>query len=84
MLTCKDVSRLVSESLDHKLPLWPRLQVRMHLLMCRLCSRFRQQMVFLKDAARHYWTAGEETDASPGLSPEARERLKQALRSSPP
>ena len=83
MLTCKDVSRLVSESLDRKLPLRQRIQVRMHLLMCRLCSRFRKQMAFVREAARHYMVGGEDTDPSTGLSPEARERMKQALRARP-
>ena len=81
MLTCQDVSRLVSDSLDRRLTLRQRLQLRMHLLMCGLCSRFRRQMLFLKDAARQYLASGEDTDLGTGLSPEVRERLKQALRS---
>lgn len=82
MLTCKEVSHLVSESLDRKLPLWQRIQVRMHLLMCRFCSRFRKQSLFLRDAARHYLSAVEEAETGPGaaLSPEARDRIKQSLK----
>jgi len=83
MLSCKEVSHLVSESLDRKLPMWQRIQVRLHLLMCRFCSRFRKQVLFLKDAARSYLLAVEETEPSTGttLSPEARERMKRLLRS---
>jgi hypothetical protein len=82
VLTCKEVSQLVSESLDRKLPLWQRVQVRMHLLMCRFCSRFRKQAIFLRDAARYYLSAIEESDTGTGtaLSPEARDRIKQALK----
>jgi hypothetical protein len=82
MLTCKEVSQLVSDSLDRKLLLWQRVQVRMHLLMCRFCSRFRKQTLFLRDAARHYLMAVEETETatSAGLSPEARVRIKQSLK----
>lgn len=82
MLSCKEVSHLVSESLDRKLPFWQRMQVRMHLLMCRFCSRFRKQTLFLRDAARHYLMAVEETEtaASTGLSPEARDRIKKSLK----
>ena len=81
MLSCKDVSYLVSESLDRKLSFWQRLQVRLHLLMCRFCSRFRKQTLFLRDAAHHYLLAVEDTEAaSPGLSPEARERINQSLK----
>ncbi len=79
MLTCKEVTRLVSESLDRKLPLGRRIMVRLHLLMCSLCSRFRKQAFFLRDAARHFWKVGESAPG-PGLSPEARDRIKQALK----
>lgn len=83
MLSCKEVSHLVSESLDRKLSFWQRIQVRLHLLMCGLCSRFRKQTLFLRDAARHYLMAVEadtEDTASPGLSPEARDRIKRSLK----
>ncbi len=80
MLSCKEVSYLVSESLDRKLPLWQRIQVRLHLLMCRFCSRFRKQVLFLRDTARHYLMAVEETETGPGLSPEARDRIKRSLK----
>ena len=82
MLSCKEVSHLVSESLDRKLSLWQRIQVRLHLLMCRFCSRFRKQALFLRDAARRYLTAVEETETatSTGLSSEARDRIKRSLK----
>lgn len=80
MLSCKEVSRLVSESLDRELPWRQRLSLRMHLLMCSLCSRFRRQLEFLNDAARAF--AADETNALPShirLSPEARQRIKLTL-----
>jgi hypothetical protein len=82
MLSCKEVSRLVSESLDRKLPLWQRIQMRLHLLMCRFCSRFRKQTLFLRGAARRYLMAVEETEAVSGtvLSSEARDRIKRSLK----
>lgn len=81
MLSCKEVSRLVSDSLDHKLSLWSRLQVRLHLMMCSFCSHFRRQVLFLRSAVRDYPTLDEVTKipASDGLSPDARERIKQRL-----
>lgn len=85
MLSCKEVSHLVSDSLDRKLSLWQRIQVRLHLLMCRFCSRFRKQTLFLRDAGRHYpmVVAETETATSTGLSPEARDRIKRSLHSGP-
>lgn len=81
MLSCKEMSRLVSESLDRELPLGQRVSLRLHLLMCSLCSRFRSQMLFLHRAARVFGAVGEadELPAHVRLSPEARQRIKQAL-----
>lgn len=81
MLSCKEVSRLVSESLDRELSLGQRVSLRLHLLMCSLCSRFRRQMAFLHQAARAFGQAGEadELSAQIRLSSEARQRIKQAL-----
>jgi len=85
MLSCKEVSHWVSESLDRQLPFWQRIQVRLHLLMCRFCSRFRKQVLFLRDAAHRYLSASEETETTPGsgLSPEARDRIKKSLKVDP-
>jgi hypothetical protein len=81
MLSCKQVSELVSESLDRRLPWYQRLQVRMHLLLCASCSGFRKKMLFLRNAVRRYAARAEsvEVAGSSGLSPEARERMKRAL-----
>jgi hypothetical protein len=81
LLSCKEISRLVSESLDRELPLGQRLSMRLHLMMCSLCSRFRRQMLFLHRAARAFGAAGEadKLPAQVRLSPEARQRIKQAL-----
>ena len=81
MLSCKEVSVLVSESLDRKLAFRQRLAVRMHLLMCRFCSRYRKQLLFLKDAAGAYARIGEDVlgRVSGTLPPEARQRILEAL-----
>jgi hypothetical protein len=80
MPSCKEVSRLVSESMDRELPFRQRLSMRLHLLMCSLCSRFRRQIRFLREAA-HAFGKGEEGEqpANVQLSPEARARIKQVL-----
>ena len=69
MLSCQEVTRLVSESLDNNsLTFWQRMQVRLHLLMCSLCSRFRKQAEFLRQAARRYTSAKEDDPTAPKLS----------------
>lgn len=80
MLSCHEVSRLVSESLDRKLPFRQRLGVRLHLMMCRLCSRFLKQMKFLREAAHRLGEAEDGHNFSKVVLPsEARERIQSAI-----
>ena len=47
---CKEVHRLVAESLDRELPFWDRVELRVHLAVCVNCTRFKKQMDFLRNA----------------------------------
>jgi hypothetical protein len=81
MLSCRDTTRLASESLDHPLTIWQRMQVAMHMMMCGPCRRARQIMRILRDAMGRLGQdelAQLSTDQT--LIPEARERIKEALR----
>ena len=81
MLRCREVSKLVSESMERELPLRQRLQVWMHLAMCRLCAGFARQLRFLRRAARENpeRLATDPAEPDPALSQESRERIKAAL-----
>lgn len=79
MFSCKDVSQKVSESMDRKLPFHHRMFIRIHLMMCRYCSRFRRQMLLLREMARSDMFLDMSKDLSAGLSQEARERIKASL-----
>lgn len=82
MLSCEDVSRIISRSQDEQLPWSDRLRVKTHLLMCKACQRMVRQMECLRDVARRY----ESTSEEPGhpeaerLSQEARTRILTRLR----
>ena len=80
MFCCKDVSQKFSESMDRKLPLYDRIFIRFHQLMCRYCSRFRRQLLLLRELSRSDNIAGMPQDFSAGLSLEARERIKASLK----
>lgn len=78
MATCKEVSRLISEGLDQPLPFRTRLAVRLHLALCRLCSRYQRQLRFLQAALRESPArCGEHSQHA--LSGEARQRIKGRL-----
>lgn len=54
MLTCKEATRMMSEAQDRPLAMGERLQLQMHLAMCRGCRNFREQMDFLRAACRRF------------------------------
>lgn len=86
MLNCRQVTRLVSQSMDARLAWHQRVAVRLHLLYCVWCRRYAAQMQILRKAAKG--RPPEEPNAAfPGLSEEAKEqmrkRLEEALKNSP-
>jgi hypothetical protein len=54
MLTCKEATRMMSEAQDRSLSVSERLQLEMHLAMCKGCRNFRVQMDFLRAACRRF------------------------------
>jgi len=81
MLSCKDVTRLLSESMDRSLPLGKRVGVRFHLLICKFCARYERQLLLIRETVRRLVAAEDRPGESPGetLSAEARERIRKAL-----
>lgn len=58
MLSCKEVTHLLSQAQDRQLGFGERLSLELHLAMCRGCTNFKRQMNFLRAACRRY--AGRE------------------------
>lgn len=80
MLSCREASRLVSEGLDHKLPWAKRVSLRLHLLMCRGCARFRRQIEGLDRLMRGRSDTVELVEPDTKLPSAVRERIKAAAR----
>lgn len=54
MLRCKEATRLMSEEQDRKLNSSERVQLEIHLVLCKACQNFREQVAFLRKACRAY------------------------------
>ena len=80
MYSCKEVSEIVSESMDRALPFHQRALMRMHLLICKYCSRCREQLETIRAASRYEELHGKELDDSQALSKAGKERLKEFLK----
>ncbi len=80
--SCERVSRSESESLDWDRSKVERLMVNAHQLSCPACRRFRRQVRSLDAVLARIRARREAGDRLPGLflPPDARERIKTALR----
>ena len=80
MLSCKEVSQLISESMDRSLPFYQRVLMRLHLLMCKYCSSCKAHFEAMRAAGGYEELYGNELDASRALSNAGKERLKKFLK----
>jgi hypothetical protein len=78
MFNCRQIARLVSESMDRELSPGRRLGVRFHLLMCRHCARYRKQLHLMRRLLR----SRASTDAeyyTAAMNEQAKERLRMLI-----
>jgi hypothetical protein len=54
MLSCKEVSMLLSQAQERPLGRAERLSMHLHLLICAGCRNVRAQLGFLRAAVRRY------------------------------
>jgi hypothetical protein len=80
--TCAEMSRLASLSLDRPPSLKVRFKMWLHYLICIWCERYYKHLKFLHRAAPHF-AEQLETDSNPGLSMEAKQRIKSHLQAEP-
>ena len=81
MFRCEDVSQKVSRSMDDRLPFHHRMAVRIHLLMCRYCARFRRQLITLRKMSRYVDSDQSSGEALSRLSQETKDRIRAAIHS---
>lgn len=77
--SCRQVSQMQSEALDHSLSGKQRAAMGLHLLVCSWCRRYGKQIRFLKSAT-HEHAEDFQSASAHGLSEAAKERMKQAMR----
>lgn len=86
MLCCRDAARLASRSLDASLSVRERMGLRLHLFMCRACSRYERQIRAIRSALAEGVARMSEIEAMGrfSLSPEDREEINRALAAAGP
>ena len=81
LLSCKKASQIISQSLDKKLTAKERFSLNLHLVICKYCKRFSQQMQSIRVALKQS-TSAIESDDSINMSSETKKRLLQSIESS--
>ena len=82
MFNCKAVSKIVSESMDRALPIHQRVLIRMHLMMCKYCARFKRQLLLIREVCRSEGMMPGESDDTLVLPKDACDRIKRSLQKS--
>jgi predicted anti-sigma-YlaC factor YlaD len=59
-LNCREASRILSHSLDRELSADEHDLLMHHLSLCTACRNFKEQVEFLRGAARRYGPQGGE------------------------
>ncbi len=76
---CKDTTELVSENMDHNLPVFKRWRMGFHLVLCKYCRKYRAQLETLRKMTRGLDKEVSDTAPEASLKPDSKERMKQII-----
>ena len=75
---CREMVRILSQSMDEPMPLTMRIKKRIHFLICCWCQRYEEQLRYIRETTRRFPEhADQASDAS--FPPEAKERIKAKI-----
>ncbi|NOQ64558.1 MAG: hypothetical protein GQ582_08615 [Methyloprofundus sp.] len=77
MYQCKEITQFTSQEMDAKLPWLTRMEMKLHLLMCKNCQRYAQQLRFINKALVNLEV--HPTTANSQLSKQAKQRIAQSI-----
>lgn len=72
MMSCQNISKLLMSDQLEAQSWWKRIEVRLHLAMCKFCSRLERQLEQLRSGARQMH---DQEEADPGLEDRLIRRL---------
>lgn len=79
--TCQQTVEKISQSMDRKLTLRERINLKLHIWICAWCQWYMEHLQFIRDTARAKGAESPDlsSTSAPTLSSEARERIKRKL-----
>jgi hypothetical protein len=81
MLNCKDMTKLISDSLEEEISVRQRMELWLHLMMCGMCRRFRSNIIELRKRVRGSKDLMDQADTAPVVLPPAtKARLEEVVK----
>ena len=78
--TCQQTVEKISQSMERKLTLRERIDLKLHLWICAWCQWYLEHLQLIRDTARAKGAESSDLEStSPSLSAEARERIRRKL-----
>src|ERR1041384_2878782 len=77
---CREMVRILSDSMDRPLPLSMRIKKRFHYLICCWCQRYEEHLKFLRTTSHCFPEHAEECSHAT-LPNESKERIKRLVQS---
>ena len=79
--TCQQTVEKISQSMDRKLTLRERINLKLHIWICAWCQWYMEHLQLIRDSARAKGAESPDLSSapSPALSSEARDRIKRKL-----
>lgn len=80
MLNCKDITKLISDSLEGKISVPQRMELWLHIMMCGMCRLFRSNIIELRKRVRGSKALLVQADTvSTAMPVGAKARLEEAI-----
>jgi len=80
--TCQQTVEKISASMERRLSLRERINLKLHLWICAWCQWYLEHLHLIRDTARAKAEDASDFTSGPGLSNEARERIRRRLTNS--
>ncbi|HEX7333064.1 MAG TPA: hypothetical protein VF290_16290 [Pyrinomonadaceae bacterium] len=77
--TCQQTVAKISQSMEQSLSLRERINLKLHLWICVWCQWYLEHLHIIRETARTKAGTPPDFTSGPGLSTEARERIRRRL-----
>lgn len=79
-ITCRDISPIISEMMDHRVSFMQILGVQIHLVICRPCQNYKIQLEVINHLTNELAKKNSPGNAKVRLSSQAKAKITKALK----